>query len=220
VAENLYKDLTDTNWLTAYLEQDIVVSGPDEWRQLADITADAFQNDPVNRWIFGNIGAIRSMFGLMARHIYTRRGICHRIGDDAAAMWMFSNRPKSVSLGVMLKFSILIAMKSGPRAVGRAIAFDRAMRDHTPNVPHLYLFTVGVRQGAQGKGLGKRLLMPVLKACDEKGLPAYLENSNPENHGFYAGLGFEHVEMIVPEPGAPPLEAMWREPATSQGKAG
>jgi hypothetical protein len=55
-------------------------------------------------------------------------------------------------------------------------------------------------------------MTPVTDAADRAGLPCYLENSNPANTGFYRANGFERVKLFEPGPGAPVLEAMWREP--------
>jgi hypothetical protein len=41
-----------------------------DWPQLADITAEAFSEDPVNRWLFGSERAIKSAFRVLARDIY------------------------------------------------------------------------------------------------------------------------------------------------------
>ena len=50
---------------------------------------------------------------------------------------------------------------------------------------------------------------------DAAGIPAYLENSKPENRGFYRACGFESVTEFRPLPESPPLEAMLRQPRRS-----
>ena len=87
-----------------------------------------------------------------------------------------------------------------------------ARATHHPAEPHAYLFTVGVASAGRGRGLGRRLLKPVLAACDRSGTMAYLENSNPANRRFYNSLGFERVELFHATPESPPLEAMQRAP--------
>ena len=70
-----------------------------------------------------------------------------------------------------------------------------------------------MRQRARGTGLGRRLITPVLDACDRTGTRAYLENSNPANAGFYASCGFAVLgEPIRPTPDSPPLQPMIRDP--------
>ncbi len=101
----------------------------------------------------------------------------------------------------------------GLAALKRGKATTEAMEAHHPTGPHAYLFTVGVMGKARGNGLGRRLIEPVLEACDRTGTMAYLENSNPANEGVYNSLGFEHVAMIEPMSGSEPLQAMKRMPS-------
>ncbi|MEO1046063.1 MAG: GNAT family N-acetyltransferase [Pseudomonadota bacterium] len=187
---------------------------PGEWRRLADITADAFAEDPVSRWIFGNPRAIRSAFRVLARHVYAPGGICHLAGEDGATMWMDcrAGPPGGGPFWVMLLLAAGQLRHGSKGALRRAMAAGEIMDRHHPHEPHLYLFTIAARKAARGKGLGKALLAPVLAACDREGMACYLENSNPANHGFYAAHGFERREIFACGEGGPPLEAMWRAP--------
>lgn len=189
--------------------------GPDTWEQLADITADAFRDDPVNRWLFGNPRAILSAFRVLARDIYARRGICHIAGDGGAAMWMDycnSDANSDLSLLGMINLAIGQLRHGSSGSLGRAIKAGELMAEHHPKEPHIYLFTIGTRRSARGSGLGKALFAPVLDACDRNGVACYLENSNPINHSYYAMHGFETREVFACGEGGPPMEAMWRAP--------
>lgn len=183
-----------------------------DWRTVGAIIGDAFQNDPVSRWIFGNKEAMPGTFGRQARHLYLPRGICHLAGDSGATMWLLPDGEESVSILGTLDIGWHMARTAGIGAVRRGMAAEAEMTRKHPKEPHAYLYTIGVRSTARGKGFGHALLAPMLEACDRAGLPAYLENSNPQNHRFYAGHGFAHLEHFEPASGAPPLEAMWREP--------
>jgi ribosomal protein S18 acetylase RimI-like enzyme len=187
-------------------------AGPRHARQVGAITADAFQADPFNRWLLGTQPAIEGVFRALARHVYVPRGLAYVLGDDGAAMWMLPGGVADPPLAALprLYWAVRVQASSGAgRRVDRAVA---AMAAAHPTFPHAYLFTIGVRPRAQGKGLGRKLIAPVLAACDREGLPAYLENSNPANRGFYGACGFERTGMIEAEPGAPLLEAMLRQP--------
>ncbi len=183
-----------------------------DWCQLADITAEAFAEDPVNIWVFGNPRAIRSAFRVLASDIYARRGLCYLTGDNGAAMWAAHDTNTSLSALARLRLAAGLLRYASKGALKRAAAVGKIMAENHPKDPHMYLFTIGVRKSARGTGLGKALLAPVLSACDRDRVPAYLENSNPANHGFYAAHGFERTKLFDCGKGGPPMEGMWREP--------
>ena len=186
-----------------------------DWRQLGNITGEAFAEDPVNRWIFGTPRAITSAMTVLARSIYSRHGICHLVGDQGAAMWIEHDQQASMGLWAMLSFAAGLARHASKGALKRATTAGETMAKHHPKEPHLYLFTIGTRKSARGKGVGKALLAPTLAACDRVGKACYLENSNPDNHGFYRAHGFERMQIFPCGEGGPPMEAMWRAPRAS-----
>ena len=183
---------------------------------LADITADAFREDPFNRWLFGGFAPMRRTFANLAQQIYAPNGFCQILQEDgegrAATMWLLPGDKADASPAGMLKTYWGLLASGGPGALKRGKAAGDAMAKHHPAEPHAYLFTVGVASAGRGRGLGRRLVEPVLTACDRCGTMAYLENSNPANRRFYASLGFECVELFHATPDSPPLEAMRRWP--------
>lgn len=80
-----------------------------------------------------------------------------------------------------------------------------------PTEPHWYLFLLGTDPVVQGRGIGGRLVQPVLDRCDAEGLPAYLETQKESNLAFYGRLGFE-VGQKLEHAGAPPIWTMTRAP--------
>lgn len=192
------------------LSDDITVADRHDAPLIAHITAQAFANDPFNQWVFGNVRGMNAAFLSMARHIYAPHGICHHIDGKAATMWMPAGGNASLPLRAMPTLAVNIVRRSGVAALRRALLTDAAMHAQKPTHPYLYLFTIGVVPSAQGRGLGHRLLAPMLRAADRAGLPTYLENSNPANHAFYAGHGFETQQIFHVRQDAPPLETMMR----------
>ena len=70
---------------------------------------------------------------------------------------------------------------------------------HEGDVPrdHWYVSVLGVDPAAQGRGVGRALLEPVMKDARGSGLPCYLETANPSNVGFYQGSGFRVLHDFV-----------------------
>ena len=187
-------------------------ASPADWRQVGGIIAEAFSEDPVNLWIFGNPAPMPTVFSALAKGVYLPRGFCQLSGDAGATMWSHSSANRELSLVPTLALVASVIGKGSKGAVKRALGASDLMQKEHPKVPHLYLFAIGTRKAARGKGLGKALMAPVLEAADRDRLPCYLENSNPANTGFYRSHGFERMKLFEAGPGGPPLEAMWREP--------
>lgn len=83
------------------------------------------------------------------------------------------------------------------------------MRSYHPKDDCWYLPLIGVDPGHQGRGLGAQLMKYALARCDEAGLPAYLESSNPANISLYERFGFEVMGRIQTET-SPPMHPMLR----------
>ncbi|MCA8898510.1 MAG: GNAT family N-acetyltransferase [Hyphomonas sp.] len=191
-------------------------AGVADWKQVGDITGEAFETDPVNLWIFGNTGPLRRTFSVLAQEIYLKHGICHLAGDGGATMWIESQNQKELGLWPVLRLLPTLLLKGSSGALQRALKAADVMQENHPTDPHLYLFTIGTRKANRGKGLGKLMMRPMTAAADRADLPCYLENSNPMNTGFYNSNGFERMKLFEVGPGAPPMEAMWREPRNPQ----
>lgn len=184
-----------------------------DWKLVADITGEAFANDPVNQWVFGKPAAIRSMFRVMAREMYLPDGSCFLHPAGGATMWMPPGVTSAPSQLGRLKFALGQIRHGTPGGISRGQALSALMQAWHPKAPHMYLFTIGTTAKARGKGVGKALLAPVLSACDTAGLPVYLENSNPANSGFYGSFGFERMGVFeIGGTGTPVMEPMWRTP--------
>jgi len=191
--------------------------GADCVSELADITADAFRHDPFVNWMLKSQKHVLQMYTTLAKHVYASRGFCQIYEENgvgqAATMWMMPEGSIKESLLGSLSLMKTFAMDDGFSGMKRGLFTGQAMEKQHPKEPHVYLFTVGVKGAARGRGLGRQMIEPILAACDESGTMAYLENSNPANERVYNSLGFEHVAMIEPMVGSVPLQAMKRKPS-------
>jgi GNAT superfamily N-acetyltransferase len=81
----------------------------------------------------------------------------------------------------------------------------------TPHEAHFYLRILGVEPAHQRRGIGSRLMRPVLERCDRERIGAYLFSTKQQNVPLYERNGFRVMERLD-IPGAPPLWTMWRDP--------
>lgn len=184
---------------------------------LAAITADAFRNDPFNNWMFKSQHRKHQMFTALAKHVYAPRGFCQIYEENgegqAATMWMMPGGNIKEPISGLFSLMKAFALDDGISGMKRGLATGKAMETHHPKEPHVYLFTVGVKGSARGRGLGRQMIEPVLEACDRTNTMAYLENSNPANERVYNSLGFERIGLIEPMAGSESLQAMKRMPS-------
>lgn len=184
---------------------------PVDWREVADITAEAFANDPVNKWTFGTERAVLSLYRTLAP-LYLDSSYCYLADNKGAAMWLGPHA--QLNMGLLFYLKILTgAMRFAESGVlTRTRSLHKKMEAHHPTEPHYYLFTIGARASARGQGIGRRLIAPMLAHADQQGMPVYLENSNPVNHGFYSSYGFEKITEFEVGTSGPPMAPMWRSP--------
>ncbi|GAA3124937.1 GNAT family N-acetyltransferase [Streptosporangium carneum] len=85
-----------------------------------------------------------------------------------------------------------------------------------PAEPHWYLASMGTHPDWQNRGLGSRVLEPVLSRCDAEGVPAFTETATEANVRFYRRAGFDVVAEAELPDGGPRLWFLYRRPEGSR----
>ena len=162
-------------------------------------------------------------FSLFLRRIWLPQGECFTAGGGSpageptadgvpgAACWLPPGRwhlPARRQLA-LLPSLLRIAGRHAPRFLRVMMLVESR---HPDERAHWYLPALGVDPGSQGRGMGSRLMHPILERCDRDGVPAYLEASTPRNRALYERHGFEVTEELQLPRGGPPIWLMWRDP--------
>ena len=112
-------------------------------------------------------------------------------GVRAAALWLPPDvEPDHAAMGALMEESLR------PEIAEDLGSVMKSMAEHHPNQPHWYLPLIAADPNWIGQGLGALLMKHALRRCDEEGIPAYLESSNPRNISLYERLGFNIVGKI------------------------
>jgi GNAT superfamily N-acetyltransferase len=197
-----------------HLPRGVRFAVPDDVPALVISLEDAFRSDPVHRWMFPSElerawGSAR-MFRVLLEQGLRRAVVLCPEDRSGASIWVppapAPERPWHVAdyLGRM-----------AVAAVGRPLRAARIgylMERMHPRERHWYLFVLGVRGAARGKGVSSMLMDPVLRHCDESGGLAYLESSNPDNVPLYGRRGFAVESEVRIAPSGPPVWRMFRQP--------
>jgi len=80
----------------------------------------------------------------------------------------------------------------GDEATQRFMSVVALPTPATPK-PYHYLFMLGVEPSQQGRGIGGRLLAPLLQRADAEGAAIRVDTNDPANVRFYERHGFEII---------------------------
>ena len=168
----------------------------------------AFARDPMMRWLYPEPEAYLTHFpefaGAFGGPSFDAGTAWASEDIGGAALWFPSGvHPDGDAIESVIFGTV---EKSKHPTVGAVL---ERMDELHPEEPHWYLAIVGVDSAHQGKGLGAQLMRSALARCDEEGLIAYLESSNPANISLYERHGFRIVDEIQIDD-APPIVPMLR----------
>lgn len=187
---------------------------PTDLDDLVDILSDSFAQDPMFSWLFPSTQLYPFFFRMLVSEVYLPRGIVHIDSQSrAAALWLPpEQRLRTAPRLHLLRFGIKLLAMYGLRPVWRLARQSAVFANHHPKEPHYYLQFIGCRRSDQGHSIGAALLKQGTQICDERGMPAYLECSNPRNVPLYERHGFVVKSQQVVGNKGPTAWFMWRDP--------
>jgi GNAT superfamily N-acetyltransferase len=170
-----------------------------------------FAADPMTRWVWPDSSEyLRRMPGFAKA--FGGRAFEHGTADvtertRAAALWLPPGvEPDDAEMDKAMEGAVR------PEIAEDVGAVLKGMAQHHPHEPHWYLPLIAADPNWIGQGLGALLMKHALRRCDEQGVAAYLESSNPRNISLYERHGFRIIGRIQ-SGSSPVLTPMLRRPA-------
>jgi ribosomal protein S18 acetylase RimI-like enzyme len=166
-----------------------------EWA--TDLLTEAFLDEPPSTHLFlGPHRRAQVRYFMRCSCAYALLfGECYTTpAREGVALWLTPGKT-TMTFGRMYRAGMLSApLRLRLGAFGRFMDFaghtDKLHKKSAP-MPHYYLFALGVRPVAQGKGVGGLLLGGMLERLDREQMPSYLETQKEQNVGLYRKFGFE-----------------------------
>ncbi len=185
----------------------IATAQPAEYANVIEILADAFQNDPIVRWLSTNQNFPFFNFQSVIRAFTKTSSILIDETNSVAALYMPPGKkmPSVISLPVVAKGLI----KFGLPPLFRGIPLLTQMEKLHYQPDHLYIFAIGNRSAARGQGYGSFMMKHLIGLAGQ--YPVYLENSNPANKQFYEKFGFNEISAFHAPKHGPIIQTMLRE---------
>lgn len=184
------------------------------------LLAEVFSGDPLFAHLFlpdKNLRRMRLVMRfLLEMSLRHGKVVTENAGADALLAYYAPNRFPVAFWKLLPLFLRLIphfitaGLPAGP--ILRSLTILSYLEKKHPAVPHWYISMIAVSDSARGKGLGSKLIAPLLAEADARREAVYLESSNPQNHNFYRRHGFEILEEYRHSPQTPPVWRMQRNP--------
>jgi len=170
-----------------------------------------FAGDPMARWSYPEptnyIEAMPRFIEAFGGRAFDHGSAYYSEGFGAAALWLPPGiGPDEEAMGQVLEETV------SPEIAQDIGGMLEEMGGYHPHEPHWYLPLIAADQQWIGKGLGTLLMRHALQRCDDEGIPAYLESSNPKNIPFYERFGFRVLGEI--QRGSSPVMTPMLRPAS------
>ncbi|HSV85447.1 MAG TPA: GNAT family N-acetyltransferase, partial [Levilinea sp.] len=166
---------------------------------LVPALARAFAPQPVTHWLVGSdVDALRRGERLVELEyeqalpydlIYTTSDLC------GAALWHPPDKKNDLRRDLMLAIHSAAEIRVGRNFIS-LVMLGLRLALNEPKERHFYLAILAVDPNVQGKGIGARLLAPVLERCDTQRMPSYLVTDTTRAVRFYQRLGFQVRRQI------------------------
>jgi GNAT superfamily N-acetyltransferase len=157
-------------------------------------------------------------FMLAAARDTARHGRCDVAYDGTeplgTALWLPPGGwPASAQRKLRMMPGIVRAMWIAGRAAPAWSRTGAALERDFVAEPAWYLLALGVHPAAQRRGVGRRLLLPVIEDATATGTACVLHTSDPANVEYYKRYGFDVVRPLAPVfDGGPAYLSMRRAP--------
>ncbi len=180
---------------------------PADIADLATSFQRAFHADPFYDWVLPagprRAAAFVGFFRLILRQLSDDLQNTFTTADrSGAAVWLAPGKQRLSwwrQARLVPSFTRVVGLDGIPRGL-RIIAYMDALHERALPEPHYTLSLIGVDPSAQGRGLGRRLLEPIVERCDHERLPMYVDTAQAHNVPFYERFGFVvHEEAKHPE---------------------
>ena len=179
----------------------------EDLEQLAEVSADAYENYPLHNWLTKGKYDKKASKLLMQITLKTMTEDAIIYADskelNGFAAWLPFGFTGNKTWPFLKNGGLKLFFHAGFGLIGRLLTYEKyAMnlkKEFTDNYDW-YLFNLSVKKEAQGKGIASKLMRPMLQFCDDEKMVAYLETNKESNVGLYNHYGFElKKEEVIPK---------------------
>ncbi|MDB0011446.1 GNAT family N-acetyltransferase [Crocinitomicaceae bacterium] len=158
------------------------------------ILIEAFRNNRSVKFVVKHDNKKEQRLKLLMKYSYWKAlhfGSLYMNEDESACAFVVDSSKKKFAIASILWDLKLIFYCIGVFNLSRALKREKILKTFHPSGKFYHVWYIGVKEEAQGKGVGTELMNKIIMDC--KDAPIHLETSMEQNFPFYERLGFEKV---------------------------
>jgi hypothetical protein len=177
--------------------------------EIVDVLCNSFLNYPVMRFVLNSEINYKHRLKILLRFFVMARIIRDEmilgVGDGSTlyGVALISNPDNFMNPPEFKKLRDQVWSELGPHSRSKYQIFSDVCEKLKINVPHLHLNLIGIKQSAQGNGLGRRLIEQVhfISSNDANSKGVSLTTEDPTKVSFYEYLGYQIIghSIITPQ---------------------
>lgn len=173
----------------------------DEIDRISDVATDAFTDYPLHVWLCGGKFNVATVYNIMHSNISALfdHSVTYALDEslEGFAMWIPPGFTGSKTWEFLIHGGLSLMRTSSPTVYKRLMEYEKFamdLKEKYTDMADWYLVSLTVGRGSQGKGIGSRLMRPMLDFIDSHGELSYLETNSSGNVPFYKNLGYRLAE--------------------------
>jgi ribosomal protein S18 acetylase RimI-like enzyme len=175
----------------------------------------AFLDDPIWRVALarpdGSTSHLRPYWRVFVESAVHRGTAYITAGASSVALWTAPGEPE-LSEEDESRAAGMLEQALPPESFAALETIYQRFEDAHPHEPHAYLGFLATHPDYRGRGIAQQLLAENLADLDARGIPAYLESSNPVNDHRYERAGFHRIGRFNAVLNDASISTMWRDP--------
>lgn len=171
----------------------LAVSTKDQ-TSLSKVLARAFEQDPILRWVVPDDAEYARFAEKFFQLQLDNSGASYtNPAKTGVALWFGPDDQHSLLAQALSSIKTILLLRGN---LARANRLQSIMASYRPRRDFLHLTHLATSPEAQGSGIARTLLKPMLEQAKAFKLPVYLECTNRENLSFYRQFGFRLIDDI------------------------
>lgn len=175
-----------------------------DFNKVCEVATNSFKNYPLHLWFCDwkyNDKIVRLIFKTSLKIMF-KDALIYADSEEinGFAIWLPIGFTGTKTLPFLLHGGFKLFFLGRFKLINKLIKYEElamSLKQKYTNHEDWYLYNLSVKEDSQGKGIGSKIMKPMLRFCDLEQMVCYLETNKDTNIGMYEHFGFKLEEKVL-----------------------